>query len=106
VETPGQAVPIPPSPSVGTATFAGQVVGCSAKLMPVDETIGGLVGMLDVLCVECPNCNRNGRYQVARLVAELGPDYRLTDWMQKLAINCPQKNQKGVTHTCGLICRA
>jgi hypothetical protein len=69
--------------------------------MPLQGTIGGLVGTLDVLRVECPNCNRNGRYHVARLVDEFGPDYRLTDWLQKLTINCPQKNQKGVTRACG-----
>jgi hypothetical protein len=69
--------------------------------LPLDGTIGGLVGMLDILRVECPTCNRNGRYHVARLVAELGPDYTLTDWLHKLTVYCPQKNQQGVTRACG-----
>jgi hypothetical protein len=29
--------------------------------MPSDGTIGGLVGNLDVLRVECPTCGRQGR---------------------------------------------
>jgi hypothetical protein len=30
--------------------------------MPSDGTIGGLVGKLEVLRVECPTCGRQGRY--------------------------------------------
>jgi hypothetical protein len=41
--------------------------------MPSDGTIGGLVGKLIVLRVECPTCGRQGRYHVARLLEELGP---------------------------------
>jgi hypothetical protein len=69
--------------------------------MPLDGTIGGLVGMLEVLHVECPTCGRQGRYHVARLVAELGPKYRLADWLHERTIDCPQKNQQGVTRACG-----
>jgi hypothetical protein len=47
--------------------------------MPSDGTIGGLVGKLAVLRVECPTCGRQGRYYVARLLGELGPSYRLTN---------------------------
>jgi hypothetical protein len=46
--------------------------------MPSDGTIGGLVGNLDVLRVECRTCGRQGRYHVARLLEELGAGYRLT----------------------------
>jgi hypothetical protein len=31
--------------------------------MPSDGTIGGLVGNLDVLRIECPKCGRQGRYR-------------------------------------------
>ena len=41
--------------------------------MPSDGTIGGLVGKVDVLRIECPTCGRQGRYQVARLLEELQP---------------------------------
>jgi hypothetical protein len=42
---------------------------------PSDGTIGGVVGKLLVLRVECPTCGRQGRYHVARLLAEFGPPY-------------------------------
>jgi hypothetical protein len=71
--------------------------------MPSDGTIGYLVGKLDVLRIECPTCGRHGRYQVARLVAELGPDYRLTDWLHGLTTDCPQKTPSGPTRACGAI---
>jgi hypothetical protein len=68
-----------------------------------DGTIGGLVGKLDVLRVECPTCSRQGRYHVARLLEELGPGYRLTDWLSERTADCPQKNQAGVTRACGAV---
>jgi hypothetical protein len=44
-----------------------QIVTASASpRMPSDGTIGGLVGKLIVLRVECPTCGRHGRYHVAR----------------------------------------
>jgi hypothetical protein len=56
-----------------------------------------------VLRVECPTCGRQGRYHVARLVAELGTAYRLTDWLHERTADCPQKNQVGVTRACGAV---
>jgi hypothetical protein len=47
--------------------------------MSSDGTIGGLVGKLDVLRVECATCGRQGRYHVARLLDELGSGYRLAE---------------------------
>jgi hypothetical protein len=70
--------------------------------MPSDGTIGGLVGKLDVLRIECPMCGRQGRYHVPRLLAELGPEYRLTTVSERTA-DCPQKNQAGVTRACGAV---
>jgi hypothetical protein len=70
---------------------------------PSDGAIGGLVGNLDVLRVECLTCGRQGRYRVARLLEELGPGYRLTDWLHERTRDCPQKNQAGVTRACGAI---
>jgi hypothetical protein len=49
--------------------------------MPLDGTIGGLVGRLDVLRIECATPGRQGGYHVARLVAEFGRDARLTDFL-------------------------
>jgi hypothetical protein len=71
--------------------------------MPSDGTIGGLVGKLDVLRIECPTCGRQGRYRVAQLLEELGPGARLTDWLHERTADCPQKNQAGVTLSCGAV---
>jgi hypothetical protein len=59
--------------------------------VPSDGTLGGLVGKLDVLRIECPACSRQGRYHVARLLDELGPGYRLTNWLHERTADCPQK---------------
>ena len=40
---------------------------------------------------------------VARLVAEFGAAYRLTDWLSERTADCPQKNQAGVTRACGAV---
>jgi hypothetical protein len=60
--------------------------------MPSDGTIGSLVGKLAVLRLECPTCGRQGRYHVARLLEELGPGARLTDWLNARTADCPQKD--------------
>jgi hypothetical protein len=70
---------------------------------PLDGTLGSLVGRLDVLRVECWECRRSGRYSVAKLVGELGPGYRLTDWLSERTRDCPNKQQTGVTRACGAI---
>jgi hypothetical protein len=71
--------------------------------MAAPGTFGYLVGKLDVLRVECAQCNRAGRYSVARLVAERGRDAKLTDWLSERTRDCLQKNQRGVVRACGAI---
>ena len=70
----------------------------SAKVrrMGSDGTFCYLIGKLDVLRVECWQFSRAGRYSVAKLVAERGPDAKLTDWLSEQTRGCPQKNQAGV----------
>ena len=80
------------------------IVAVSAKsCMPSDGAIGGLVGKLDALRVECQTCGRQGSYHVARLIKELGPGCRLTDWLSQRTADCPQKNQAGITRACGAV---
>jgi hypothetical protein len=38
-----------------------------------------------------------------RQLEELGPGYRLTDWLHERTADCPQKNQAGVTRSCGAV---
>ena len=71
--------------------------------MPLDRTIGGLVGSLDVLRIECATCGRQGRYRIAGLLEELGPGARLTDWLHARTADCPQKSPDGPTRACGAV---
>jgi hypothetical protein len=68
-----------------------------------DGTIGGLVGKLEVLRLECPISGRQGRYKVAHLLEELGPGARLTDWLHERTADCPQKSPDGPTRACGAV---
>jgi hypothetical protein len=71
--------------------------------MPSDGTIGGLIGMREVLRLECPTCGRQGRYRVARLLAEHGPDAKLTDWLHERTADCPRKDPTGPTRACDAV---
>jgi hypothetical protein len=46
---------------------------------------------------------RQGRYHVARLLEQLGPGARLTDWLNERTADCPQKNPAGPTRACGAV---
>jgi hypothetical protein len=46
---------------------------------------------------------RQGRYHVARLLAELGAGARLTDWLHERTADCPQKSPTGPTRACGAV---
>ena len=72
--------------------------------MPSEGTIGNLVGKLDVLRIECFECDRFDCYPVAKLIEQLGPDYRLTDWLSEHTRDCSRKNQAGVARACGASC--
>jgi hypothetical protein len=71
--------------------------------MPSDGTIGGLVGRPAVLRIECPTRGRHGRYHVAPLLEELGPRYRLTDWLSERTADCPQKDPRRPTLARGAV---
>ena len=68
--------------------------------VPGPGTFGYLVGKLDTLRIECDLCDRHGRYSVDKLVAQYGPDGRLTDWLSERTRDCPQKSLQGVVRTC------
>jgi hypothetical protein len=61
--------------------------------MPSDGaiTFGDLIGKLDVLLVACDKCGRKGRYALARLIEQRGPEARMTDFLAEITANCPKK---------------
>ena len=69
------------------------------SLTPAD-----LIGKLDILRVECPKCGRAGQYRVDRLVREIGRDGKLTDWLSKIAGDCPRKRANNYSDACGASC--
>lgn len=58
----------------------------SGSITPAD-----LVGRLRVLRLVCAPCGREGRYPVARLMVDPGPDGMLTEWSDRLTADCPRK---------------
>jgi len=71
--------------------------------MPRDGaiTVGDLVGRLEYLTLECEKCGRRGRYRVARLVEQHGPDHKLTDWQWQLTADCPRRQAARMSDWCG-----
>jgi hypothetical protein len=69
------------------------------SLTPAD-----LIGKLDVLRVECTKCCRAGRYQVDRLMRELGRNGKLTDWLAEITTDCPRKVANNYSDACGAKC--
>jgi hypothetical protein len=45
---------------------------------------GEIEGKLDVLCVECTNCARKGRYHVLRLIEVYGRNGNMSKWLSDL----------------------
>jgi hypothetical protein len=56
---------------------------------------GEIEGKLDVLCVECTNCARKGRYHVLRLIEVYGRNGNMSKWLsctqpaQRCDLQCP-----------------
>jgi hypothetical protein len=71
--------------------------------MPRDGSLtpADLIGKLDVLRVECAKCSRSGRYHVDRLMRELGPNAKLTDWLADITSDCPRKIANNYSDACG-----
>jgi hypothetical protein len=56
-------------------------------------TFSDLVDRIKVLRVDCPRCDRHGRYLVDKLIYNHGPEAKLIEWFDKLTQDCAQKNQ-------------
>lgn len=47
-----------------------------------------------IVTLACSKCPRRGRYRLARLAAQYGPDIGLVDLLGKLAGDCPRFDPK------------
>ncbi|MGP0088954.1 MAG: hypothetical protein ACLPKB_03185 [Xanthobacteraceae bacterium] len=74
--------------------------------MPRDGSLtpSDLIGKIDWLVVSCDKCGRLGRYNVARLVKQLGPDAKLTDWLARITEDCPRRRSIDMSDQCGARC--
>jgi hypothetical protein len=63
-----------------------------------------LVGILDVLNVECDKCGRRGRYHLDRLIERYGVDAKPFDWTDEIAADCPRKQAMSLNDICGARC--
>ena len=70
--------------------------------MPSDGaiTFSYLIGKLDVLQVACDKCGRKGRYAVARLIEQRGPDAKVIDWLAEITADCPKKRACNMSDQC------
>ena len=53
-------------------------------------TLGDIAGKVAMLEAACSRCERRGRYRVARLIAEHGPDMSLPELRFIIAADCPR----------------
>jgi hypothetical protein len=74
--------------------------------MPRDGSLtpSDLAGKLEWLVVSGEKCGRLGRYNVARLVKQLGPDAKLTDWLARITEDCPRRRSIDMADQCGARC--
>jgi hypothetical protein len=55
--------------------------------------VGDLVGHFDYLNLSCEKCGRSGRYAVAKLMADRGPDFSLTTLKERMTKDCPRRGE-------------
>ena len=88
----GAALTRAPRPQVGT-------------VKPQQSDIGGGIasGKLDVLRVECTNCERKGRYHVHRLIEKYRHQGNVMVWKEQLNGDCPKRDGR-LNDRCDLVC--
>ena len=63
--------------------------------------LSDLVGKLELIRVECKKCDRKGRYRVLRLMKELGPDFSLVAFKERVTADCPKRTSQNLYDQCG-----
>jgi hypothetical protein len=71
----------------------------NGSLTPAD-----LIGNLLVLRITCDKYDRAGQYRVDKLVADIGPDGMLTNWLHQITADCPRKQAPSFADVCGARC--
>jgi hypothetical protein len=48
-----------------------------------------------IVRIGCSLCGRNGAYRLARLAAKFGPEISMDDLLERLALDCPWRQEPG-----------
>jgi hypothetical protein len=82
---------------------AGAPRGENNNNMPASYiTLGQISGRLSVLEVACNRCDRRGRLNVDRLIAERGPQFPVPELRQVIAADCPRMIEGKISDPCGV----
>ncbi|KAK45409.1 hypothetical protein BG58_17700 [Caballeronia jiangsuensis] len=66
---------------------------------PGSVALGDVAAKASHLDIACSRCGRRGKYQLARLVARLGPDFPMTDLASQLT-DCPNRGASSHAERC------
>jgi hypothetical protein len=74
--------------------------------MPRDGEIifSDLIGKLNVLHVNCEKCGREGSYRLNGLIDRRGRDGKVTDWLDEVTAECPNKIARDSNDPCEARC--
>ena len=57
-----------------------------------------------MLRVECTQCERKGRYSVAKLIEEHGRRDNMSAWVRDLKGDCPRRDAHSLHERCDVLC--
>jgi hypothetical protein len=63
-------------------------------------TLGDIAGRVKILEIECRDCGRYGRYQLARLIEQHAAKFGLPYLRQILARDCPRQHSPSIYERC------
>jgi len=50
------------------------------------------IGKVDTFDVACRKCDRRGKYSLAKLIEQHGPDKMIPWWLEEISADCPKRD--------------
>jgi hypothetical protein len=72
--------------------------------MAYSITLGEVAQRTEVLDIRCGRCERHGRLNVARLLAEHGPHAPIAAVMRTQVVDCPKRDDAQIQNRCDPYC--
>jgi hypothetical protein len=63
-------------------------------------TLGEVAARTDILDIRCGRCERHGRLNVARLLAQHGPETPIAEVMRAQIGDCPKRDDAQIQNRC------